>query len=111
MLDVSDKPREWVECRAHGHRWDHGPAPVQVDDTQRPIAWVTRGHCTSCGMKRWRYMAPGTCARLGGWEYSDAAGMRRGLHLVTQIDANSELARRDQVGLDEVGKRRVAKAG
>jgi hypothetical protein len=108
MLDLSGLPREWLECRARGHRWDHGSAPLQVDDTQRPVVWVTRGYCTSCAIKRWRYLVPDTCARLGGWEYSDLAGVRRGLHLVTQIDADLELARRDKVG-DEVGKKRAAK--
>lgn len=110
-MDITEAAREWLECRARAHRWDHGPAPIQVDDTQKPTVWVTRGHCTSCGMKRWRYMTPGSCVRIGGWEYADPAGMRAGLRLVTQLEADVELARRDNVG-DEVGKRRTRrKAG
>lgn len=112
MLDLSGVAREWLNCRGRAHQWDHGPAPIQVDDTQRPIVWVTRGRCTSCGMLRWRYMAPQTCARLGGWEYSDPAGMRRGMHLATQIDADLELSRRDRVGVtDEIAERRSRKTG
>jgi hypothetical protein len=111
MLDLSNLPREWLECRARAHRWDHGKAPIEVDESQKPVVWVTRGRCTRCKMRRWRYMAPETCARLGGWEYADPGGMRRGLHLVTQIDADRELARRDRVGMDEVGARRAARAG
>jgi len=93
--------RETLTCRGFQHPWDHGPAPIQVDNTQKPVVWVTRGHCTQCGMKRWRYLVPGTCEPLGPWEYSDITGMRRELHLVTQNDAGVEIARRDNVGQEQ----------
>lgn len=98
MIDIMAARRQTLTCRGFQHPWDHGPAPIQVDDTQKPVVWVTRGHCTSCGMKRWRYLVPETCEPLGGWEYQDITGMRRELHLVTQLDARVEIARRDQVG-------------
>lgn len=98
MIDIMAADRQNLTCRGFQHPWDHGPAPIQVDDTQKPVVWVTRGRCTSCGMRRWRYLVPVTCAPLGQWEYSDVNGMRRQLHLVTQLDARVELARRDQVG-------------
>lgn len=111
FVDLMSLPREWLVCRAYAHRWDHGVAPLQVDNTQRPVVWVSHAHCVSCQMKRWRYYTPGTCLKLGGWEYADPAGFRRGMHLVTQLDAVREIARRDQVGADEVKKRRARKAG
>lgn len=112
MLDLSQIAREWLECRARAHRWDHGPAPIQVDKTQKPTVWVTRGRCPSCGMRRWRYMVPQTCVRITrNWEYDDPGGFRRAMHLVTPLDADIELARRDNVGGDEVSARRAAKAG
>jgi hypothetical protein len=111
VLDLTGVPREWLVCRAYAHRWDHGVAPLQVDDSQRPVVWASWAHCTGCQMKRWRYYAPVTCAKLGQWEYSDPGGFRAGMHLVTQLDAVLEIARRDRVGADEVGKRRAKKAG
>jgi hypothetical protein len=98
LIDLQQALRPWLVCRGFAHTWDHGPAPVQVDDTQKPVVWVSRGHCTSCGMKRHMYLAPETCDPLSRWEYADINGMRRGMRLVTQLDARGEIARRDQVG-------------
>jgi hypothetical protein len=112
MLDLTGVPREWLVCRGYAHRWDHGVAPLQVDNTQRPVVWASHAHCEGCGMKRWRFYVPVSCDRLGQWEYSDHAGFRRGMHMVTQTDALIEIARRDRVGEDEVKKRRTrCKAG
>ena len=117
MIDIMAARRETLVCRGFQHPWDHGPAPIQVDDTQKPLVWVTRGHCTSCGMKRWRYLVPGSCAPLGPWEYQDITGMRPELHLVTQLDARVEIARRDQIGAEapmgvaSIAKKRRRKTG
>lgn len=98
MIDLMQARRSSLECRGFQHRWDHGPAPIQRDDTQKPVVWVTRGHCTSCGLRRWRYLVPYTCDPLGDWEYSDPSGMRPEMHLVTQQEARVEIGRRDNVG-------------
>lgn len=100
MIDLIQARRTSLTCRGFAHTWDHGPAPIQVDDTQKPVLWVTRGHCTSCGLRRHRWMVPHTCEPIGHWEYTDPAGMRAEVHLVTQQDARAELARRDNVGTD-----------
>ena len=99
-IDLMQVSRNWLNCRGFQHSWDHGPAPMQRDDTQKPVLWVTRGTCTSCGMKRWHYYVPGTCDPIGKWEYMDVNGMRSGMHLVTQQDARVEFGRRDNVGQD-----------
>lgn len=101
MIDLMQAQRQNLTCRGFQHTWDHGPAPMQRDDTQKPVVWVTRAHCTSCGLKRWRYFVPETCDPLGEWEYADPNGMRREMHLVTQQDARVELGRRDNVGQEQ----------
>lgn len=106
MVELSGVPREYLFCRAFAHTWDHGPAPVQREPRKVPETWVTRGRCTSCGMKRWQWLAPGTCKPQSDWAYEPPEDFTRHLHLVTKPEARTELARRDQVG----GKR-YRKAG
>ena len=44
-------------------------------------------------------MAPKTCKPLNdNWDYTYPLDFRRHMHLVTQMDARAELARRDAVG-------------
>lgn len=99
MLDLSGVPREYLVCRATAHSWDHGPAPIQRDNTQAPEIWFTKGRCPSCTTTRIRWLVPKTCKPLSdNWDYTYPLDFKRHMHLVTQMDARAELARRDAVG-------------
>ena len=99
MSDLSDVPREYLVCRGYAHSWDHGPAPIQREPRKVPETWVTRGRCTSCTMLRWKWLAPRSCKPLSEWDYTPPADYTKHLHLVTQVEARAELARRDGVGV------------
>lgn len=102
-IDISSIPCSWLECRAWGHAWDHGPAPLQEDDSAEPVVWVTRARCT-CGTRRWRYFRVGDALPISEWAYEHPVDWRQAMHLVTQMEARAELARRDIAGEKESGR-------
>jgi hypothetical protein len=102
-IDITSIPRSWLECRAWGHAWDHGVAPLQEDRSVEPVVWVTRGSC-SCRTKRWRYFRVGDALPISEWAYQHPENWKQAMYLVSQMEARSELARRDIAGEKEGNK-------